>query len=52
VCREKKRYSESERSSEESDNTSNAGATTWVKEVKTPKFRIFYWKCMGETNSI
>jgi hypothetical protein len=29
VLREKK-YSESETSSEESDNTSNAGATTWV----------------------
>jgi hypothetical protein len=31
----RKKYSESETSSEESDNTSNVGATTWVKEDKT-----------------
>jgi hypothetical protein len=30
----RKKYSESEISSEESDNTSNVGATTWVKEDK------------------
>jgi hypothetical protein len=35
VPREKK-FSESETSSEENDNTSNAGATTWVKADKTP----------------
>jgi hypothetical protein len=34
-------YSESETSSEESDNTSNAGATMWVKEDKTPKLGPF-----------
>jgi hypothetical protein len=36
-------YSESETSSEESDNTSNAGTTTWVKEDenKTPNLRSF-----------
>jgi hypothetical protein len=28
-------YSESETSFEESDNTSNVGATTWVEEDKT-----------------
>jgi hypothetical protein len=31
-----KKYSDSETSSEESDSTSAAGATTWVKEDKTP----------------
>jgi hypothetical protein len=35
LCHEKK-YSESETSSEESDDTSNAGATTWVKKDKMP----------------
>jgi hypothetical protein len=35
IVREKK-YSESEMSFEESDNTSNVGATTWVKQDKTP----------------
>jgi hypothetical protein len=40
VPREKK-YSESETSSEESDNTSHAGATTWVKEEKTPNLGPF-----------
>jgi hypothetical protein len=38
VC-PKQSYSESQTSSEESDDsnhTSNAGATTWVKEEKTP----------------
>jgi hypothetical protein len=34
-------YSESETSSEESDNTSNAGATTWVKEDETPNLGPF-----------
>jgi hypothetical protein len=36
VLQEKKKYSESETSSEESDNTSNAGATMQVNEDKTP----------------
>jgi hypothetical protein len=40
VLREKK-YSESETSSQESDNTSNAGAATWVKEGKTPNLGPF-----------
>jgi hypothetical protein len=36
-----KKYSKSETSPEESDNTSNAGATTWVKEGKTPNLGPF-----------
>jgi hypothetical protein len=35
------KYSKSETSSEESDNTSNAEATTWVKENKTPNLGHF-----------
>jgi hypothetical protein len=34
-------YSESETSSQESDNTSNAGVTTRVKEDKTPNLGSF-----------
>jgi hypothetical protein len=41
LCREKKEYSESSTSSEESDNTSNVGATMWVKEDKTPNLGPF-----------
>jgi hypothetical protein len=41
LCCEKKKYGESETSSEESDNTSNAVATTWVKEDKTPNLGSF-----------
>jgi hypothetical protein len=41
LCHQKKKYSESETSFEESDNTSNAGATTWVKENKTPNLGPF-----------
>jgi hypothetical protein len=41
LCREKRKYSESETSSEESDNTSHAGATTWVKEDKPPNLGHF-----------
>jgi hypothetical protein len=37
----RKKYSESETSSDESDNTSNAGATAWVKEGKTPNLGHF-----------
>jgi hypothetical protein len=51
-CATRKKYNESEKSSEESNNTSNAGATTWVKEDKTPNLGPFYWKSRGETNSI
>jgi hypothetical protein len=40
LCWEKK-YSESETSSEESDNTSSAGATMWVKEDKPPNLGPF-----------
>jgi hypothetical protein len=40
LCHEKK-YSESERSSKESNNTSNVGATTWVKEDTTPNLGPF-----------
>jgi hypothetical protein len=40
LCR-KKKYSESETSSEESDNTSNTGATTWVNEDETPNLGSF-----------
>jgi hypothetical protein len=36
IVPQEKKYSESETSYEESGNTSNAGATTWVKEDKTP----------------
>jgi hypothetical protein len=50
-CAVRKKYSESEKSSKESDNTSNAGATKWVKEDKTPNLGP-YWKSRGETNSI
>jgi hypothetical protein len=37
----KKKYSKSERSSEESNNTSNTRVTTWVKEDKTLNLRPF-----------
>jgi hypothetical protein len=37
----KKKYNESKTSSEESDNTSNARATMWVKGDKTPNFGPF-----------
>jgi hypothetical protein len=37
----RKFFSENETSSEESDNTSNVGATTWVKEEKTPNLGPF-----------
>jgi hypothetical protein len=37
----KKKYSDSETSSEESDSTSAAGATTWVKEDITPNLKPF-----------
>jgi hypothetical protein len=40
-CAARKKYSESETSSEESDSTSNAEATTWVKEDKTPNLGPF-----------
>jgi hypothetical protein len=40
LCRDKK-YSESETSSDESDNTSNAVATSWIKEDKTPNLGPF-----------
>jgi hypothetical protein len=36
-----KKYSEGETRSEESNNTSNVGATTWVKEDKTPNLGPF-----------
>jgi hypothetical protein len=39
--RREKKYSEGEISSEESDNTSNAGATTWVLEDKAPNLGPF-----------
>jgi hypothetical protein len=35
------KYSESETSSRESNNTSNAEATTWVKKDKTPNLGSF-----------
>jgi hypothetical protein len=41
IVQREKKYSESETSSNESDNTSNAGATTWIKEHKTPNFGSF-----------
>jgi hypothetical protein len=41
LCHEKKKYSERETSSEESNNTSNVGATTRVKEGKTPNLGPF-----------
>jgi hypothetical protein len=34
-------YSENETISKESDNTAYAGATTWVKEGKTPNLGPF-----------
>jgi hypothetical protein len=37
----RKKNSKSETSSEESDNTSNAEVTTWVKEDKTPNLGPF-----------
>jgi hypothetical protein len=37
----RRKCSESETSSEESGNTSNSGATTWVKENKTPNLGPF-----------
>jgi hypothetical protein len=40
-CKKKKKYSESETSSQESNNTSDVGATTWVKEDKTPNLGSF-----------
>jgi hypothetical protein len=40
-CAARKEYSESETSSEESDYTPNAGATTWVEEDKTPNLGPF-----------
>jgi hypothetical protein len=42
----KQSYVESQTSSEESDDsndTSNAGATTWVKEDKRPNLGLFTW---------
>jgi hypothetical protein len=51
LCGQKKKYSDSETSSKESDSTSDAGATTWVKEDKH-QFRTSYWKSRGETNSM
>jgi hypothetical protein len=36
IVTQEQKYSESETRSEESDNTSNAGPTMWVKEDKTP----------------
>jgi hypothetical protein len=36
-----KNYSDSETSSKESDGTSDAGATTWVKEDRTPNLGSF-----------
>jgi hypothetical protein len=39
LCHEEKKNGESETSSEESDSTSNAGNTRWVKEDKTPNLR-------------
>jgi hypothetical protein len=44
IVHPKQSYSESQTSSEESDDsndTSNAGATIWVKEVKTPNLGPF-----------
>jgi hypothetical protein len=38
VSQGKKKHSENETSSEDSDNTSNAEATMWVKEGKTPNY--------------
>jgi hypothetical protein len=43
---------ESETSSKESDNTSNAEATTWVKEDKTLNLGPSTGNSGGETNSI
>jgi hypothetical protein len=47
----RKKYSESEIRSEESDNTSNVGATK-SKKRQNAKFTTFYWKSRDETNSI
>jgi hypothetical protein len=41
IVQQKKKYCESETSTEESDNTSNADATPWVKENKTPNLESF-----------
>jgi hypothetical protein len=41
MCCKKRKYSESETSSEENDNTSNVGPTTWVKEDKMPNLGSF-----------
>jgi hypothetical protein len=40
-CAARKKYIDSETSSEESDNTSDAGTTTWVKEDITPNLGSF-----------
>jgi hypothetical protein len=52
IVRPKKNYSDSERNSEESDSTSDVGATTWVKEDRTPNLGPFTGNTGGETNSM
>jgi hypothetical protein len=40
-----------EQTSSESDETSNEGATSWVKTRQNSKFRTFCRKSRGKTNS-
>jgi hypothetical protein len=52
LCGRKENYSDSETSSEESDSTSDAGATTWVIDNITPNLGPFTGNPGGETNSM
>jgi hypothetical protein len=51
IVRPEKYYSDSETSCEESDSTSDVGATTWVKEDRTPNLGPLL-EIRGETNSL
>jgi hypothetical protein len=55
IVRPRQSYSENQTGSEESNNsndTSNVGATTWVKEGKTPNLGPFTGNPEGEMNSL
>jgi hypothetical protein len=51
-CAAGKQYSDSKTSSEESDSTSDAGGNHVDERKHNAKFRTFYWKSRGETNSM
>jgi hypothetical protein len=52
IVRPKKKYSDSETSSEESDSTSKCRGNHVGERRHNAKFRTFYWKSRGETNSM